>query len=99
MASANISTEQAQSILDVSRILAVTTELDPLLQQVAEAAASLLHCERTSIFVHDPRTGELWTKVALQRSEIRIPANIGIAGHAFTSNQISTIRRSSPCVA
>lgn len=87
MTSAMISTEQARSVLDFSRILAVTSELDPLLRQIAEAATSLLHCERASIFVHDPRTGELWTKIALQHAEIRIPATAGIAGHAFTSNQ------------
>ena len=84
----SISAEQARLVLDVTRMLAVTTDLDALLEHIARAACELLSCERASIFLHDPDTGELWTKVALQSSEIRIPANAGIAGATFTSNQV-----------
>lgn len=88
MSAGALVSEQIKSVLDVSRLLAVTTELDPLLQRIAEAAATLLDCERASIFLHDPQTGELWTKVALQTPEIRIPAELGVAGHAFAANRI-----------
>src|SRR5688572_9346965 len=83
-----ISAEQAKLVLDVSRMLAVTTDLDPLLQRIAESACALLNCERASIFLHDADTNELWTKVALQTSEIRVPAAAGVVGAAFTSNQV-----------
>ena len=83
-----ISADQARLVLDVSRMLAVTTDLDALLKMIAEAACKLLSCERASIFIHDPDTGELWTKVALQSGEIRLPATAGIVGHAFTENRV-----------
>jgi sigma-B regulation protein RsbU (phosphoserine phosphatase) len=83
-----VSPEQMKQVLDVSRMLAVTTDLDPLLLRIAEACTSLLRCDRASIFVHDAVSDELWTKVALQTREIRIPATKGIAGFAYQQNQI-----------
>ena len=68
----SITAEHARLVLDVTRALAVTTDLDALLKKIAEAARELLSCERTSIFVHDPATDQLWTKVALQTTEIRL---------------------------
>src|SRR3954469_24638809 len=81
----SISQPQMRMVLDVSRLLAVTTDIDELLCRIAQAATVLLGCERASIFLHDPRTNELWTKVALLSSEIRIPSHTGIAGHCFSS--------------
>jgi hypothetical protein len=57
-----------------------------------------------SIFLHEPATDELWTKVALGLGdgEIRIPASAGIVGAAFKSNQLlhvpgpTTTRASTP---
>jgi sigma-B regulation protein RsbU (phosphoserine phosphatase) len=86
-----ISAEQMKLVLNVSRMLAVTADLDPLLQRIAEAATTLLSCERASIFLHDPNSEELWTKVALQSKEIRIPSHVGIVGHAFKTNEILLI--------
>src|SRR6266542_2511625 len=68
-----LSPDQLKQVLDVSRMLAVTTDLDALLTRIAEAVTAMLGCERASIFLHDPKTTELWTKVALQAKEIRIP--------------------------
>ena len=59
-----------------------------LLVRIAEACTELLSCERASIFLHDPKTGDLWTKVALKSPPIRAPSHVGIVGHAFTHNQV-----------
>src|SRR6185369_2975682 len=64
------------------------TDLATLLKHIAEATCQLLACERASIFVHDPITDELCTKVALQSNEIRVPSSAGIVGATFTSNQV-----------
>lgn len=86
---AAISDEQMRLVLDVSRLLAVPTDIDDLLCRIAQAATVLLECERASIFLHDPRTSELWTKVALKAdSEIRFPSHKGIAGHCFTNAEV-----------
>ena len=75
-------------ILDVSRLLAVPGDVDRMLCQLAEATTTLLDCERASIFLHDLRTAELWTKVALHSGQIRVPCSSGIVGHAFSRNEI-----------
>src|SRR3954464_8405088 len=85
---ASISAEQFRQILDVSRMLAVTTELATLLVSIAEAAVSLLDCERASIFLHDEVTDELCSAVALQSGEIRVPSSAGSVGHVFKNNTV-----------
>lgn len=89
-AQAAISAEQMRLVLDVSRMLSVTADLDPLLAHITESVAALLNCHRASIFLHEPATDELWTKVALGLSggQIRIPAGAGIVGAAFKANQL-----------
>src|SRR3712207_3780505 len=66
-----LSEAQMRTVLDLSKQLAVPRDLDDLLVRIAEAATVLLDCERSSIFLHDPSTNELWTKVALKSPEIR----------------------------
>jgi sigma-B regulation protein RsbU (phosphoserine phosphatase) len=78
-------------VLDLSRMLAVTTDLDALLDSMAEACCRLLACDRASIWFHDPAAGELWTKVAVGSAVIRIPSFAGIAGTAFTNNVVLNV--------
>ena len=61
-------------------MLAVTTELDPLLKRIAEACCAMLGCDRSSIFLYDELTDELWTKVALQSGEIACRRTQGSSG-------------------
>lgn len=84
----HVSDQQMRMILDVSRMLAVPTDLDRLLCRIAEISCDLLTCERASIFLHDPKTNELWTKVAIKSGEIRVPCNVGIVGYAFMKNEV-----------
>ena len=91
-----ITAEQMRLVLDVSRMLSVTADLDLLLKHITESVAKLLSCDRASIFLHEPKTDELWTKVALGLAggaEIRIPAGAGIAGAAFKSNEMIHVPR------
>src|SRR3954451_23648352 len=85
---ASLTPSQLTQLLEVSRTFAVATELDPLLNTIAEACCAMLGCERSSIFLHDAAADELWTKVALQTSEIRVASGAGIVGHVFKSNTI-----------
>ncbi len=89
----DISVEQAKRVLDVARMLTVTTDLDALLTHIAESACELLGTERASIFLHDSKCNELWTRIALGASEIRVPTTAGIVGAAFTSNEILLVPR------
>jgi phosphoserine phosphatase len=87
-ADASVTDAQIRMVLDISRMLAVPADLGALLVRIAESCTELLNCERASIFLHDPKTGELWTKVALKSPPIRAPSHVGIVGHAFTHNEV-----------
>jgi adenylate cyclase len=60
---------------------------------VVAAATQLLDAERSTLFVYDPATDELWSKVAegTEQKQIRMPAAAGIAGAAFTSGDVPNI--------
>src|SRR5688572_22409000 len=86
-----LSADQLKLVLDVTRTLTLTTDLDVLLHRIAEATTQLLRCERASIFLHDAQANQLWTKVALQCNEIRVPVTAGIVGACFTGNEVLLI--------
>ena len=71
------------AVLDVSRQLAATAELQPLLEVIEREALALLDCERASVFLHDAATGDLVSRVATGVKQVRFPATRGIAGEAF----------------
>ncbi len=67
-------------LLDVSRQLGATIELQPLLEAIERAALEVVRCERATVFVLDKAAGELFSRVATGTREIRFPATRGIAG-------------------
>ena len=83
-----VTADQMKLVLDLSRMLAVTTDLDALLTAMADACCKMLRCDRASIWFHDPAAGELWTKVAVGTAVIRIPSFAGVVGAAFTANVV-----------
>src|SRR4051812_19017901 len=52
-------------------------------------ATRLLNAERSTLFLNDEKTGELWSEVGqgLQSMQIRFPNHVGIAGAVFTSGK------------
>ncbi len=74
-----------ERLLDVSRQLGATVELDLLLAAIADAATSVLDCERATVFLLDRETQELCSRLATgiaasPIAEIRFPVGRGIAG-------------------
>jgi adenylate cyclase len=64
-------------------------ELTTLLSRVVSEASRMLNCERTTLFLNDEKTNDLFSYVVdkLELTEIRFPNHLGIAGTAFTSGQ------------
>lgn len=69
-------------LIDVSRQLGATLELDPLLKSIEEAALQVLDCERVTVFLYDRSAHELFSKLATGVQDIRFSAAKGIAGEA-----------------
>jgi serine/threonine-protein kinase len=74
--------ERLQLLLEMTRRLIQAPDTDDLLRLLAETCARLVHAELATIYLIDPQSGELWSKVTLDEGvgEIRLPLGVGIAG-------------------
>lgn len=88
---ASVPLEKMRELLDVSRELAVTIDLEHLLPLICQAATKIVGADRASLFLYDAEANQLWTKVAMGSPEIRVPANAGIVGQVFGSRQMLLI--------
>ncbi|ABA56736.1 GAF domain-containing SpoIIE family protein phosphatase [Nitrosococcus oceani] len=75
-------------LLEISRQLAIITDLQKLLAQIEHAALKIFACERATVFVFDHDSNELYSYVASRPEKIRFPARQGIAGECFHNNHI-----------
>jgi phosphoserine phosphatase len=80
-----------QVILGVARALAAAMDQDELLELILNSARQILNAERATLFLYDPATDELHSKIAHGTGEIRFPSNAGIAGAVAQSRQIINI--------
>ncbi|UCG17586.1 MAG: SpoIIE family protein phosphatase [Phycisphaerales bacterium] len=78
-------------LLDVSRAIGATIELQPLLKSIERAALEVLDCERATVFLYDRAGEELYSKVATGGQEIRFSAKRGIAGEAARTGRIVNV--------
>ena len=80
-------------ILEISKDLAGELNLDVLLMRIMSATTELLDADRSTLLIYDLKTNELWSRFAegINITEIRIPANQGIAGSVFVSGKTENI--------
>jgi len=85
--------EKEMAFLDLVSNLTSEINLQVLLQKVMSEATRLLQAERSTLFLNEKKTGELWSEVGegLNRSEIRFPNHMGIAGAVFTTGKTINI--------
>jgi len=86
--------EKMSILLDITTSIAQTLDLDSLIFTVVEKISKILNADRTSLFMVDKETGELWSKVAqgVEVSEIRFPKSVGLAGFAVDMRQVLNIK-------
>jgi adenylate cyclase len=85
----HMSLKKMQLLLDISRRVAILGTLEEILTELIEITTTGLQADRATIFLNDPETGELYSRVAhgnFQR-EIRVLNSSGIAGAVFTTGQ------------
>ena len=82
---------RAQEMEFVEIVSEVTADikLGSLLQKVMGEATRLLNSDRSTLFLNDEKTNELWSEVGqgLESMQIRLPNHLGIAGAVFTSGK------------
>jgi adenylate cyclase len=79
----------AELLLEVSNKMAVAGNLAEAFHVLAQHTASVINAEQASVFLHDQRTGELYTRLTLGKitREIRMLNNAGVAGHVFSTGR------------
>ncbi len=81
-------------LLEVTTAMSAEIQLQPLLHMVMESVTEILDADRSTLFLHDARSGELWANVAqgVDVEQIRFPSSIGIAGSVFTTGKTINIK-------
>jgi len=83
------SREQEMRFLDMISDVTSELELGTLLQRVMAEATRMLNADRSTLFLNDHKTAELYSRLAMgdRMEEIRLPNHMGIAGAVFTSGK------------
>ncbi len=81
------------ALLRLGRSIAAQTDIDRLIEVIAQETKVALNADRCTVFLYDKEKNELWSKVALgmNSQEIRFPANQGLAGHVITTGETLNI--------
>lgn len=74
-------------VLEVSRAMVAASDLDSLLNLVVERSMELVDAERATLFLYEPETNELVSRIAAGVKEIRVPADKGISGSTVHSSK------------
>jgi len=85
--------EDLTRILAVARAISAEKDLDRLLDLIVRETTALIHADRSTIFLVDEDTDELYSKIAEGENtrEIRFPRHAGIAGHVATTGEVVNI--------
>jgi len=82
---------QEGQLLDVTTAISQELQLMPLLHKIMDTVTTFLEADRSTLFLHDPSSDELWSQVAQGTNEIRFPSHLGIAGSVFKSGETVNI--------
>ncbi|MGB5339893.1 MAG: GAF domain-containing protein, partial [Gammaproteobacteria bacterium] len=79
----------AELLIDIHNQLAAMETLDDALVTLVSITSREAGADRTTLFLNDIETGELYSRVALGNitREIRVLNSVGIAGHVFTTGE------------
>lgn len=80
-----------EKVLQISRDMVATNDLDELLGVIIDRSMELLNAERATLFLYDADSDELFSKIAAQSGEIRFSAGAGIAGAVVRSKHVLNI--------
>ncbi|MDP6428075.1 MAG: GAF domain-containing protein [Rhodospirillales bacterium] len=85
--------EKEMQFLDIVSDVTAEIDLGSLLQRVMVEATRMLNADRSTLFLNDEKTDELFSRVAMGDGigEIRLPNSAGIAGAVFTSRETVNI--------
>jgi len=85
--------QQEMEFLQLVADITSSLDLSMLLRRVMSEATRMLKADRSTLFLHNEKTKELWSEVGegLDAVEIRLPDHVGIAGAVFQSRKTINI--------
>ena len=85
--------QEEMEFLDLVADITSSLDLSVLLQRVMSEATRMLKADRSTLFLSDDKTNELWSEVGegLNAQQIRMPNDVGIAGAVFQSGRTINI--------
>ena len=78
-------------VLEISRAMVATNNLDELLALIIDRTLALLDVERATLFLYDEPNNELVARIATGVEELRVPANRGFCGETVRTGQTLVI--------
>jgi adenylate cyclase len=86
--------EKMAIVFDVLTSVARTLDLNTLFVQIVDKISKALNAERSTLFLIDHETRELWSKVAqrAELTEIRLPITQGLAGYVTKTGETLNIK-------
>ncbi|MBN8474482.1 adenylate/guanylate cyclase domain-containing protein [Sulfuritalea sp.] len=84
---------RTSALADIANRVSDSLSLDVLFPRLMEVVTEALNADRSSLFLHDAETGELFSRVMQGDAigEIRFPCHLGVAGSVFTSGTAEII--------
>jgi len=85
--------QQEMEFLDLVADITSSLELSVLLRRVMSEATRMLKADRSTLFLNNEKTNELWSEVGegLNAVQIKLPNTAGIAGAVFQSGKTINI--------
>jgi phosphoserine phosphatase len=75
-----------QRVLEISRAMVASEDLDSLLRLIVDCSMELLDAERATVFLYEAERNELVSRIAAGEDVIRAPADRGITGATVRDN-------------
>jgi adenylate cyclase len=84
---------QESRIFEVTHAISSELNLNRLLERIVSVTTEILTAERSTLFLYDAATHELWSRVAegMGSGEIRFPADNGLAGACLNAGETINI--------
>ena len=81
------------SLFNLSRMINAERDLNVLLDFLVKESSAIVNADRTTLFLYDENTDQLWSHVAMGTTEIiRFDAKLGIAGESFKTGKIINVK-------
>ncbi len=78
-----------QQLFNLGQVITSEINMDTLFEVIIEQTNQIMEVERSTVFLHNSKSNELWSFVAtgMKKDEIRISTDFGITGWVFQSKE------------